>query len=62
MQTNHQGQPDQARFHAICAGLDEWEPLPEPDAVPVTGEEEDFGEEQQASLDQQILAGLVMPV
>jgi hypothetical protein len=62
MQTNDERSPDQARFHAICAGLDEWEPLPEPDAVPVTGEEEDLEQEQQAALDHQILAGLVMPV
>jgi hypothetical protein len=62
MQRNDERHQDQAQFHAICAGLDEWEPLPEPDAVPVIGEEEDVEEEQQAALDQQILAGLVMPV
>jgi hypothetical protein len=57
--------PDQARFLAICADLDEWEPLPEPDAVPVIGGEEDLEdleEEQTAALDHQILAGLVMPI
>jgi hypothetical protein len=54
--------PDQARFHVICADVDEWEPLPEPDAVPVIEGEPDPEEEQTAALDHQILAGLVMPI
>ena len=53
---------DQAQFHAICAHLDEWEPLPEPDAVPFSDGAEDLDPEPESALDQQILAGLVMPV
>jgi hypothetical protein len=60
MQTNDPRWQDQAQFHAICADLDEWEPLPEPDAVPFIDATPD--DEPESALDQQILAGLVMPV
>jgi hypothetical protein len=62
MQSNDPRSQDRAQFEAICADLDEWEPLPEPGMVPVLDGPQDLEAEQESALDEQILAGLVMPV
>ena len=51
--------PDHVEFDQLCAGVEEFEPLP---AVTAETLERDEDREDETSLDGQILAGLVTPV
>jgi hypothetical protein len=52
----HEPQPDHAEFDAICADVQEYEPLPE--VVPGIAHEPPIDGDE---LDAEILAGLVLP-
>jgi hypothetical protein len=51
--------PDRTEFDELCADIDEFEPLP---AVKAENLERDEENDDDTSLDGQILAGLVSPV
>jgi hypothetical protein len=60
--------PDRAQFDAICAGLEDWEKLPEPTTAPAAqdawraAQAADGPPEADGSpLDEQILGGLITP-
>lgn len=60
--------PDRVQFDAICAGLEDWEKLPEPSTAPTAqaawraAQAGDGATETDGSpLDEQILGGLITP-
>ncbi len=58
----HTPTQDHARFDAMCAGVEDWERLPElPPPAPEAPMGPDAREGDDSSLDEQILAGLVSP-
>jgi hypothetical protein len=60
MSTLQMPSTDHRTFDEICAPLDEWDHLPAVKGEPPEVEEEPF-EDEDASLDGMILAGLVSP-
>ena len=60
MQKITQPAHDHTEFDALCAHVDDFEPLPEATALPSWVEPDRDGDEE-TSLDGQILAGLVSP-
>jgi hypothetical protein len=59
MKTPRMPSPEHTTFDAICAPVDDFEPLPTVKAELET--EDEFAEERDAPLDGLILAGLVEP-
>jgi len=58
VEPTHTPSPDHLEFDLLCAGVEEFEPLPEVQSRPLEHEQEN---EQDTSIDSQILAGLVSP-
>lgn len=56
----HQPSQDHTAFDAMCAEVQEFEPLPDRAAVPLGARGED-DDEPATPLDERILAGLVSP-
>jgi hypothetical protein len=57
----HTPSPDHAEFDALCARVEEWEPLPTVTTTPAEQTYETEDHEQIAPVNELILAGLVAP-
>jgi hypothetical protein len=61
MENSHRNTGEHPKFDAICASLDEFEPLPEVAPTPPAPERKPDQDRDTGTIDEQILAGLVLP-